>query len=104
MLDLPKLLEKDYVERLYPFLERNHDELNAIIEDQDLMHVQPNRKPFEFCHLEDYVINTELAPFSADKISHYVKSEFIDYHDTVQEVMCEVIMRDPYMTWDINNF
>lgn len=33
MLDLPKLLEKDYVERLYPFLERNHDELNAIIED-----------------------------------------------------------------------
>lgn len=31
MLDLPKLLEKDYVERLYPFLERSHDELNQII-------------------------------------------------------------------------
>ena len=46
------------------------------------MHVEPNRVPAQFCNFEDYVINTELPPFSAERISHYVKSEFIDYHDT----------------------
>jgi len=35
---------------------------------------------------------------------YHVKAGFIDYHDTLQEVMCEVIMKDPYMTWDVHNF
>lgn len=37
-------------------------------------------------------------------MSYHVKSKFIDYHNTDQEIMCEVILKDPYMTWDINNF
>lgn len=38
MLDLPKLLDKDLLERIYPFLERDHDEYMQILEDQERLH------------------------------------------------------------------
>ena len=36
MLDLPKLLDKDLLERIYPFLERDHDEYMQILEDNEV--------------------------------------------------------------------
>jgi len=33
MLDLPKLLDDELVERIYPFLERDHDEMMQIEQD-----------------------------------------------------------------------
>ena len=33
MLDLPKLLDKELLERIYPFLERDHDEYMQIVQD-----------------------------------------------------------------------
>ena len=38
MLDLPKLLEDDLLERIYPFLERDHEEKSMIKDDQESMH------------------------------------------------------------------
>jgi hypothetical protein len=35
MLDLPRLLDDDMKERLYPFLERDHEELVALEEEAD---------------------------------------------------------------------
>ena len=31
-------------------------------------------------------------------------NSFIDFHNSDQELLCEVIMKDPYMTWDVSNF
>lgn len=37
MLDLPKLLDDDLVERIYPFFERDHEEMIAIEEEMEEM-------------------------------------------------------------------
>jgi hypothetical protein len=66
MLDLPKLLDKDLLERIYPFLERDHDEYMQILEDQECLHSQPNKKHASFCNFEDFILNPELPPYSAE--------------------------------------
>lgn len=104
MLDLPKLLDKDLIQRMYPFLERNHDQYCEILDQQENLHSQPNKANIDFCHFEEFVLNPELPPFSAEETSHHVKADFIDYHNAQEEIMCEIIMKDPYMTWDISNF
>ena len=38
MLDLPKLLDDNLVERIYPFFERDHEEMMALQEDMEEMH------------------------------------------------------------------
>ena len=38
MLDLPKLLDDNLVERIYPFFERDHDEMMALEEEMEEMH------------------------------------------------------------------
>lgn len=37
MLDLPKLLDDDLVERIYPFFERDHEEMMALEEEMEEM-------------------------------------------------------------------
>lgn len=39
MLDLPKILDCDLIERIYPFLERDHEEYMQIQEDQENIHI-----------------------------------------------------------------
>jgi len=38
MLDLPKLLDDELVGRMYPFLERDHQEMMQLEEDMEDMH------------------------------------------------------------------
>ena len=38
MLDLPKLLESDLLTRIYPFLDRDHEEFMKIQSDQEKIH------------------------------------------------------------------
>jgi len=82
MLDLPKLLDDELVERIYPFLERDHDEMMQIEQDQEAMHSQPNAQQVSFCNFEDFIINPDLPPFASEKVSYHVMSNFIDYHNT----------------------
>lgn len=65
MLDLPKLLDDELIERIYPFMERDHDEIMQIEEDQEEMHAQEESKNAQFCNFEDFIINPDLPPFSS---------------------------------------
>lgn len=104
MLDLPKILDNDLIERVYPFLERDHDEFMQIYEDQEELHSDPNRTTSSFCNFEDFIVNSELPPFASEQVSYHVMQNFIDFHNSDQELLCEVILKDPYMTWDVHSF
>lgn len=95
MLDLPKLLDDELVERIYPFLERDHEEMMQIEEDMESMHHKEQAKNAQFCNFEDFIINPDLPPFASEKVSYHVMSNFIDYHNSEQELLCEVILKDP---------
>ena len=64
MLDLPKLLDCELIERIYPFLERDHEEFMQIVEDQEKLHSEPNRIQSSFCNFEDFITHPSLPPFS----------------------------------------
>lgn len=100
MLDLPKLLEDDLLERIYPFLERDHEEKSMIKDDQESMHTAAKANQAQFCNFEDFIINPDLPPFSKEQVSYHVMSDFIDYHNAEQELLCEVILKDPSMIVD----
>lgn len=95
MLDLPKLLDDDLVERIYPFLERDYEEMQQIEDDMDDVHMVAEAQNAQFCNFEDFIINPDLPQFSSEQVSYHVMSNFIDYHNTEQELLCEVIMKDP---------
>ena len=44
MLDLPPILDHELIERIFPFLERDHDEFMQIQDDQENLHSDPNRE------------------------------------------------------------
>jgi len=104
MLDLPKLLDCELIERIYPFLERDHEEFTQIVEDQEKIHTEPNRINSAFCNFEDFITHPSLPPFSKDRVSYHVMQNFIDYHNVQQELLFEVIQNDSYMTWEVENF
>lgn len=82
MLDLPKLLDDDLVKRIYPFLERDHDEMMQLEEDmEDIDEMEPGEQKAQFCNFEDFIINPDLPPFASEKMSYHVMSNFIDYHN-----------------------
>jgi hypothetical protein len=82
MLDLPTLLDAELIERIYPFLERDHHEYTQIVDDQENLHSDPNRVQAQFCNFEDFINNSELPPFSAERVNYHVMQNFIDYHNT----------------------
>jgi len=104
MLDLPKFLDQDLIERIYPFLERDHSEFLAIADDQEHIHAEPNRVQSAFCNFEDFISHPDLPTFSAEQVSYHVMKDFIDFHNYKQELLYEVILKDPYMTWSVSNY
>lgn len=82
MLDLPKLLDSELIERMYPFLERDHEEYMKIQENQENVHGDIEKLEAQFCNFEDFIVHPELPPFSKDKVQYHVMQDFIDYHNT----------------------
>lgn len=66
MLDLPNILEHELIERIFPFLDRDHDEMMKIYDDQENMHSDPNREMTQFCNFEDFIMHPNLSPFSSE--------------------------------------
>lgn len=99
MLDLPKLLDDDLVERIYPFFERDHEEMIAIEEEMEEMNSKIDSVQSYYCNFEEFIVNPDLPQYASEQHSYHVMSNFIDYHNTEQELLCEVILKDP-STWD----
>lgn len=101
MLDLPVILKFELIERIFPFLERDHEETVQIKRDQEKMHTRESVGKAQYCNFEDFILHPQLPPFATEPINHHVKDSFIDYHNAEQELLCEVILRNPFMTWDV---
>lgn len=60
MLDLPKLLDDDLVERIYPFFERDHEEMMALEEEMEDMNSKIDSVQSYFCNFEEFIVNPDL--------------------------------------------
>ena len=72
MLDLPKILDCDLIERIFPYFERDHEEYKQIQADQDNIHIDQSKLNAPFCNFEDYIVHPELPPFSNEEVSYHV--------------------------------
>lgn len=105
MLDLPIFLKMPNIERLYDFLERDNEELVQI--EKLLRQSQANgEKQFkhEYCNFEDFLNHPDLPPFAHDRVGYHVMERCKDYHNKEQEVIQQVVDKDPYMTWGVAGF
>ena len=103
MLDFPKILHAPLIERIYPFLERDHDEYVLTMQDHNKVNLKDEEK-HEFCNFEDIMTHPDLPPFARKRVQYHVKETFQDFHNSEQELINEIVMKDPYMTWNIQNF
>tara|TARA_B110000285_G_scaffold235512_1_gene317714 strand:- start:1668 stop:1937 length:270 start_codon:yes stop_codon:yes gene_type:complete len=46
----------------------------------------------------------QLPPFGQDQKAFHVKQHFTDFHNSSQEIVQEMIDKDPHMTWSVENF
>jgi hypothetical protein len=100
MLDLPKMLKQPKIERIYPFLERDYEEYLATQKDQDEVYTRKINKN-EFCNFEQFLSHPDLPPFASQRKQYHVKSNFADFHNSEQEIISEIVEKDPYMTWGV---
>ena len=105
MLELPRMLQLPRIERLYDFLERDYAEAKKI-EEQLAASLAHGEKQFKhtFLNFEDFLNHPDLPPFASEPISYHMKERFKDFHNSEQEVIREVVDKDPYMTWGVQNF
>jgi len=82
MLDLPIVLDFELIERIFPFLERDHDEFMQIQDDQDNMHSKEETDKAQFCNFEDFILHPNLPPFASEPVNYHVMQSFIDYHNS----------------------
>lgn len=82
MLDLPKLIDDDLVTRIYPFFERDHDEMVALEEEMEEIHGKIESVQSYFCNFEEFIVNPDLPQYASEQHSYHVMSNFIDYHNT----------------------
>lgn len=66
MLDLPKMLQQQKIERIYPFLERDYEEYLLTQQDQDDVYTRKINKN-EFCNFEHFLSHPDLPPFAAQR-------------------------------------
>jgi len=66
MLDLPKMLQQNRIERIFPFLERDYEEFLLTQKDQDDVYTSKIKKN-EFCNFEQFLSHPDLPPFGAEK-------------------------------------
>lgn len=57
----------------------------------------------KFCNFEDYLNHPDLPPFMAEHRNYFVKERFGDFHNSEQEVISEIVEKNPYMTRSVQN-
>jgi hypothetical protein len=55
----------------------------------------------EYCNFEQFLSNPDLPPFAAHRKQYHYKSSFADFHNAEQEIIAEIVEKDPYMTWGV---
>jgi len=104
MLELPRMLQLPRIERLYDFLERDYSEAKEIEkQNQEAIANGEKQMKAKFLNFEDYLNHPDLPPFLQDKVNYHVKERFKDYHNAEQEVIKEIVDKNPYMTFSIAN-
>lgn len=93
MLELPKFLHFPLINRIYDFLDRDHDERKAIKDDQD-KNYDENQKTHEFCNFEDFLNDPKLPAFQAEKVQYHQMERFKDFHNYEKEMTQEAINKD----------
>jgi len=71
--------------------------------DQDDVYTSKIKKN-EFCNFEQFLSHPDLPPFAAQRKSYHAKSSFSDFHNAEQEMITEIVEKDPYMTWGVQNY
>lgn len=71
--------------------------------DQDEVYTNKIKKN-EFCNFEQFLSHPDLPPFASERKSYHVKSSFADFHNAEQEMITEIVEKDPYMTWGVQNY
>ena len=46
----------------------------------------------------------DLPPFAHDRVGYHIMERCKDYHNKEQEVIKQVVAKDPYMTWGVAGF
>lgn len=86
MLDLPKMLHQNKIERIYPFLERDYEEFLLTQKDQDDVYTNKIKKN-EFCNFEQFLSHPDLPPFACERKAYHVKESFSDFHNAEVEII-----------------
>ena len=63
-----------------------------------------NKKRNQFCNFEEFMSHPKLPPFGTEQKSFHVKEHFHDFHSSEQEMVQEMINKDPYMSWGVKNY
>lgn len=105
MLDLSIMLKMPRIERLYDFLERDNEELVQIEKLLKQSQIDGEKQfKHEYCNFEDFLNHPDLPPFAHERVGYHVMERCQDYHNKEQEVIQQVVAKDPYMTWGVAGF
>lgn len=61
-------------------------------------------KTINFCNFEEFMSHPHLPPFGSEQKAFHVKQNFTDFHNSSQEIVQEMIDKDPHMTFSVDNF
>jgi len=102
MMELPRMLQLPRIERLYDFLERDFNEAKTIEkENQEALAHGEKQMKSKYLNFEDFLNHPNLPPFMSRQINYHMKERFNDHHNSEQEVISEIVEKNPYMTWSI---
>ena len=58
----------------------------------------------KYLNFEDFLNHPFLPPYLASKVNYHAKENFDDFHDFEQEIIGEIVNKNPYMTWNVQTF
>ena len=102
MLELPVHLKMPRIDRIYDFLHRDYAETQQIEKEnqESLAHGEKQMKA-RYLNFEDFLNHPFLPPFMSEKASYRAKDKFKDFHNCEQEIIQEIVKKNPYMTWNV---
>jgi hypothetical protein len=105
MMELPVMLRMPRIDRIYDFLNRDYAEAKEI-EKQNQESLASGDKQIKagFLNFEDFLNHPFLPPFLSVRESYHAKVDFEDYHNTEQEIINEIVHKNPYMTWNVQTY
>jgi len=55
----------------------------------------------KYLNFEDFLNHPFLPPFLSSKVNYHAKESFDDFHNSEQEIIQEIVNKNPYMTWNV---